>query len=113
MKVLIVEDEPVIALDLEATLTQAGFEVVGPAATVAKALALLETIGCDAGVLDANLNGDSAAPVAEALKARSIPFIAVSGYSREQRPAAFADAPFFSKPFVSAELVAALRALRR
>lgn len=111
MRVLIVEDEYMIALDAAAALEHAGCEVVGIAATVNKALRLLDDERCDAVVLDANLWGDSAEPVAAALLQRGIPYLVVSGYSTGQRPGLLATAPFLSKPCAPAELVAAVLAL--
>ncbi|MFA5951289.1 MAG: response regulator [Hyphomicrobium sp.] len=108
MRVLVVEDEPLIAVDIEQIVIEGGHEIAGLAATVEHALSLVGEGAFDAAILDANLAGKSAGPVAEALKERQLPFIAISGYSISQRPRAFCGAPFLSKPFKPAALLAAL-----
>ena len=79
--VLVVEDEPFIALDLVATLDEAGFAVAGPCGTVTAALDALRAQRPDAAVIDVNLNGKASAPVAAALQAARVPFIVVTAYS--------------------------------
>ena len=79
--ILVVEDEFMIAMELETVLTRGGYEVLGPAATVRTALALLEDRTPDAAVLDVNLGGERVTPVAEALEKRRIPFLIASAYS--------------------------------
>ncbi len=111
MRVLIVEDEFLIAMDNKFVLEDAGGEVGGVAATVQEAEQLIDRSGWDAVVLDANLNGVSAEPVAERLRERGIPYVVLSGYSPDQMKGALADAPFLSKPSQSEILVSAVRAL--
>lgn len=113
MHVLVVEDEYLIAMDIVAALKHAGCEVAGVAGTVSKALRLLHDRRCDAAVLDANLDGDSAEPVAKALLQRGIPYLVVSGYSTGQRPGLLATAPFLAKPCMLDDLVAAVLALEK
>jgi DNA-binding response OmpR family regulator len=108
-RILVVEDEVLIALDLAAQLSDAGFDVVGPAGSVAKALTLLNGHGCDAAVLDVNLGKETAEAVAVVLRERGTPFVVLSGNSREHQAAVFQDAPFFSKPALAEALVAKLR----
>jgi DNA-binding response OmpR family regulator len=112
MRVLIVEDEYLIALDAADVLERAGFEIVGIAGSVKKALHVLVENSCDAALLDANLDGDSSDPVATVLNQRGIPFLVVTGYGAEQRQGTLAEAPFLSKPYLAADLVAAIHALR-
>lgn len=112
MRVVLIEDEPLIALDVEQIVVEAGFEVAGMAATFEGALALVASAEFDAAVVDANLGGKSAGAIADVLKGRGIPFVAISGYSIDQRPAAFAGAPFLSKPFKPSALLAAIRSLK-
>ena len=81
-RLLIVEDELLIALALCDKLGRLGCDVIGPAPTVAKALSLIETEPPDAALLDENLDGVSVAPVALELSRRQIPFAVVSGHSR-------------------------------
>lgn len=113
MRVLIVEDEYLIATSTAATLRAGGCTIVGIVATVADALRQIEEQECDAAVLDANLNGLSAEPVAQALQQRGIPFVVASGYSMRQLQGVMAGAPFVAKPFRSAELIALVLALCR
>src|SRR5262245_51211685 len=77
--VLIVEDEPIVALEIESLLARAGFAIQGCAGSIEKALALVDDRHCDAAVLDANLRGRSVGPVAAALQRRGTPFLFVSG----------------------------------
>jgi DNA-binding response OmpR family regulator len=98
IRVLIVEDEPMIALSIEDVLIDAGFEIAGVVSKLEKALGLIESGACDAAIVDANLAGLSASPVAIALTALGLPFIVLSGYSREQMQGAFAGACFLQKP---------------
>ncbi len=110
-RILVVEDEPLIALELVEVLTAAGHTVIGPATDVAEALKLLIDRGCDAAVLDVNLGRETAAPIAEAMRSRALPFVIVSGYSKQQQPAAFLGAPFLPKPIDTAALMSVLRGL--
>jgi len=104
-RVLVVEDEFFIALDIGRQLSDAGFEVVGPAASVAKALAAEP--GCDVAVLDVNLGGETSEPVAQKLREQGKPFVVLSGYSDSRLPW-FGEAPLLSKPVGTTELTAAL-----
>ena len=108
-RVLVVEDDALIALDIARQLANAGFEVVGPAVSVARALRLIGDHGCDVAVLDVNLgNHETSEPVARELRARGIPFVVLSGYASEQHPPGFQGAPVLSKPASPRELVATL-----
>jgi len=97
-RIFIVEDEPILAMVLKQLLQEAGFEIAGATGNLAKALSIVESGICDAAVLDANLAGVSAAPIADALAARGLPFLVLSGYSPEQQPAAFRAGPYLQKP---------------
>ena len=107
-RVLVVEDDALLALDIAKQLTDAGFEVVGPATSVAKALAFIGRAGCDVAVLDVNLGNETAEPVAHDLRTRGTPFIVMSGYSAEQHPPGLRGVPALSKPARSGELIATL-----
>ena len=107
--VLIVEDELLIAMDLERTLGRHGYRVLGPATTVAAALRLLDGETPDAALLDVNLRGEMVTPVAEALRARGVPFVLASAYDRAQLTAeVLAGAPNVGKPANVRRLLAAL-----
>lgn len=98
-RVLVVEDEPLVAMDLAGALTEAGHVVVGPAATIEAARKLIDAEAFDAALLDANLNGVAVDEIAEALSRLATPFAFVTGYGRDELPADFRDAAIVSKPF--------------
>ena len=109
-RILIVEDDALLAFDLAQNLEQAGFSVVGRAASPSRALALLAQSSCDAAVLDIYLGrGQTSEPVAQELQSRGIPFVTVTAYSHEQRPAAYAGSAVLSKPLRVPDLLAELR----
>ena len=107
-RILIVEDEPMVAIDTEQALTEVGFSIAGVAYSLETALHLVAGGGFDAVILDANLKGLSAAPVAEALTALGLPFVVTTGYALNQRPEGLLSAPYLRKPYRPAELVRAL-----
>jgi DNA-binding response OmpR family regulator len=107
-RVLVVEDDALLGLDIAQQLTDAGLEVVGPAVSVAKALKLMAQTSCDVAVLDVSLGSETAAPVARELRARGTPFVILSGYSSEQHPPAFDGAPRLPKPARPEDLIALL-----
>ena len=92
MRVLIVDDEFMIATDTATVLEDAGCEIVGIAGSVDNALEILDKSQCDGVILDANLNGKSAEPVAAALRQRDISYLVVSGYRKDQLPEGLAGA---------------------
>ena len=106
--VLIVEDEPVLALGIARLLRLHGFEIAGCVGSVSKALAVIEDADCDIAVLDVNLRGETVMPVAELLRQRGRPFVFISGYDGADLKAIFSDVPVFPKPFDASELVAVL-----
>ncbi len=110
MRVIIVEDAVLLAMELEAGLSEAGAEVLGSAALVEEAMALVD-LPIDAAVLDCNLNGLSVQPVAEALAARGVPFIFATGYGENRGAPEGFDAPVIRKPYDVAQIAAALAEL--
>ena len=107
--VLVVEDELLIAMHLEHLLEQHGWRVLGPATTIAEALRLLAGQMPDVALLDLHLRGELAAPVAEQLQARGVPFVVVSAYARPGRMVAAVDgAPVVGKPIDERRLIAVL-----
>ena len=110
-RVLIVEDEPILAFALEGLLVDAGFEIAGVATRLEKALTIIESGICNVAILDANLAGISAGPAASALAARGLPFLILSGYSRDQLPDAFSEALCLQKPCSPERLIEALRSI--
>lgn len=106
--VLLVEDEAIIAMDLELTLESHGFTVMGPFNTVAKAQAALSDARPEAAILDLNLgHGETSIPVAETLNDLGVPIIFLTGYSQDvvQLPDALDSAGRLSKPLRDQELV--------
>ncbi|WP_406855283.1 response regulator [Alsobacter sp. KACC 23698] len=98
-RVLVVEDEYLLAVDLARSLERFGAEVLGPVATVEEALAMIKDAKViDGAVLDINLNGVPVYPVAEALQQRGAPFIFASGYDATAVPARFDSIPRVPKP---------------
>ncbi len=99
-KILIVEDEYLIAMDLALSLGDLGADIVGPAGSVAEALALVDDVGdaLDGAVLDVNLRDERVYPVADALTALGVRFVFASGYDAALMPPAYADVPRCRKP---------------
>jgi len=110
-RVLVIEDEPVLAFAIEDLLIEAGFDVVGVATRLETALAIVKRDVFDAAILDANLAGVSAGPVASALAARGLPFLVLSGYLPEQQDSAFSGALRLQKPCRPDRLILALRSI--
>lgn len=81
LRILIVEDEFLLAMELETLLQQRGCMVLGPVSSVGQALTMLDGEQPDIALLDVNLKGERATPVAAALRARGVPFILITGYS--------------------------------
>ena len=112
LRVLVVEDEFFLALDLASTLDDLGCVVLGLAATVPEALRLLAADPPDVTLLDINLDGTRTTPVALALAAAGLPFIAVTAYASLPEPV-FDGVPIVGKPFWSEQVRDALLALHR
>jgi CheY-like chemotaxis protein len=99
LRVLLVEDESMVALLLENMLAELGHEVVGPVARLDEALEMAQREALDVALLDVNLNGKEIYPVADALAAREIPLVFVTGYGRRALRAPYCDRPILQKPF--------------
>ena len=111
-RVLVVEDETLILVMIEDLLADLGCESVSSAATVEKALALIDEQVFDVVMLDMNLKGSDSHPVAEALSARGTPFIYSTGNTGHDLREGFSDRPVLTKPFRSDDLVAILAHLK-
>ena len=109
-RLLVVEDDYLIADELQSELIGAGAEVIGPVSSVAKAL---QVIGADAAldgaVLDVNLGGEMVFPLVDVLRERGIPAMFMTGYDERAIPAAYADVPLCTKPAGARQVVRALR----
>lgn len=111
LKVLLLEDEALVAMLEEAMLEDLGCEVVGPAMRVAQAVELVRSgVPMDVAVLDMNVHGAHAFPAAEALRERGVPFVFASGYGQVGTPDAWRDVPVLQKPFSRDQLAEALAA---
>lgn len=102
--ILVVEDEPLVALAVEDLLTNLGIRVVGPAPTLSKALGLVEQGGFDGALLDVSLRGERVDAVADALAARSIPFVFTTGHGVDALPQGHRSRPLLVKPFRNTDL---------
>ena len=107
-RVLVVEDEALVAMLVEDALLDAGFSVIGPAATVEEAMNFLAAERPDAVVLDLNLAGETSTPVADALASRGIPYVIATGYGASGLPAGHQQAMVLAKPYDPSELTAML-----
>src|SRR4051794_27687402 len=98
-RVLLVEDEALIAMLLEDMLTDLDCDIVATAAELGEAVALARTEAIDIAIIDINLRGVAAYPVAQALRERGIPFAFVTGYGAAGSDPAHQDIPVLQKPF--------------
>jgi len=108
LRIFVAEDELFIAMDLADSLRALHAEVIGPAATLAEARALLASDRPDVAVLDVKLGAESVYPLVEALRRQRVSVLFASGYGRDAVPAEYRDLPFLSKPFGIDEFVRAL-----
>ena len=111
LKVLVVEDEALVSMLVEDMLTDLGCVVIGPAADIEEALRLVGSETIDAALLDVNLGGRPIFPVADALKARGVPFAFASGYGEAGLSEAHRGAAVLQKPFREADLKRILEGL--
>lgn len=98
-KVLIAEDEVLIAVDLAEAFEHEGAQVLGPVSSISRAMAVLEAVAnIDCGVLDLNLGGELVYPLADALAERDVPFMFTTGYGEDAIPARFDHVLRLEKP---------------
>ena len=110
-RVLVVEDEVLLALTLEDHLREDGWTVVGPYHDLQTALAAAGVEPVDCAILDVNLNGEMVFPLAEALLGRAVPFLFVTGYAPGNLPEHLRGVPRVAKPYEGAALMQALAAI--
>jgi CheY-like chemotaxis protein len=103
-RILIVEDEMMIALLIEDVLEELGYEMVGPVSKLEAAVKLARDETFDAAILDVNIRGGDTYPVATILRERGIPFVMASGYGGWALPDAFKGQPLLQKPFTAADV---------
>jgi DNA-binding response OmpR family regulator len=108
-RVLVIEDELLLALSIASQVEKFGWQVVGPAGRIAEAMRLARDEAFNAAVLDLNLHGDTTFGVAKILSERAIPFIFLTGYDPAAVPREYASVPILEKPFTDAELAARLQ----
>ena len=108
-RVLLVEDDYLLATGIADAFARLGVETVGPAGSVKEALELVEHGGrLDAAVLDINLRGDVVYPVADVLRARGVPFVFATGYEQQAIAERYRDVASFRKPIDPARVLRAL-----
>jgi CheY-like chemotaxis protein len=103
-RVLVVEDEMLVAWLLGDMLAELDCAVVGPASSVNQALAMIDAEAIDAAVLDVNLDGQMSYPIADALAARGVPFVFSTGYDRDTLLDGYRTFSVLQKPFHRSEL---------
>lgn len=108
-RILVVEDEFIVAAMLCDTLEDEGMVPLGPIGRVDEGLAFIASESFDAAVLDWNLSGESGEALAHALAEKGIPFVIATGYGAVDPP--FADRPILGKPYVTRTLIEKLAAL--
>ena len=109
-RILIVEDEVLLAMEVEDVLAEAGCTDIVVAGTVQAALERVRRWRPDGAVLDLNLHGEKSFPVADALDEAGVPFVIVSGHSRSIVPGRHAERPFVEKPSHPQQVVRTLEA---
>jgi PAS domain S-box-containing protein len=110
-RILVIEDEPLVSMEMEANLAAAGCEIVGPAATLDRARTLVETAEYDAALVDVNLKGEPVDELATLLTKKNLPFAFVTGYGRDALPPGFRGAVVLGKPFSMDQLLATTEVL--
>ena len=113
VRLLVVEDEALVAMMVETILTDLGCVVVGPVGRLAAALELVATVALDGAIVDVNVGGEQAYPLADALAAAGVPFVFATGYGRAGLDERYADVPVLQKPFEEAALERAVAGLVR
>ena len=97
-RIMIVEDEALVAMALRETLVELGFSVLGPFNRISEAMVALRNNRIDAAVLDVNLGGEMIYPLADVLAADHVPFIFITGYGAEEIEPRYASVPILQKP---------------
>ena len=110
-RVLVVEDESLVGMEIEGAIEELGYEVVGPIAELHEALdvAVSEALCC--AILDINIRGGNSYPVAEILRERGLPVLLLSGYDRQTLPERLRGEVLLAKPFTAEQLDIAIRNL--
>ena len=109
--VFVLEDEALIAMEIETMLRSAGYRVIGPASSIAEALEICDSLPHCFALLDVNLDGSAVTPVARRLEERGIPFALVTGYDVGNVPEQFRNRIIIRKPFTESDIYTALDSL--
>ena len=110
-RILIVEDNGLIALEIETMVRDSGAEVAGPVGSVREALSLVGNGKLDCAILDVNLGGEDVFPVADALSQAGIPFLFLTGHSDSKVPPRYHGCAILQKPFLPSRLLKALSSM--
>lgn len=110
-RILVVEDNVFIAMEVEMIISQSGCRPVGPVSNVEEGLAAARETALDGAVLDINLGDERVWPVADLLHDRGVPFVLATGYSADEVPERFSDRPVLHKPLRDGQLATALAEL--
>ena len=111
LKILVVEDETLIAMDLQGMLEDAGYHVLGPAGSVSEALGLIDHESPDLALLDVNLGGENVFQVASALAQRNARIIFLTGHSAQHLPEEHRHRPLVTKPYLPSTVLDAVERL--
>lgn len=111
LRILVVEDESLVAMFLEDVLEDLGHQMLGPYSRVEAALPAARTEEFDVAILDVNVNGQAVFPVAEAIASRGIPLIFSTGYGQKSLPEEYRSRPTLDKPFLPGDVEAVLAKL--
>ncbi len=110
-RILVIEDEVLLSMDIETSLMDAGYRVIGPAGTIEAAKRLISDGQCDAALVDANLGGQPVDELADSLARERIPFAFVTGYGRDALPQDFRQSMLLGKPFSPEQLLSVVSIL--
>ena len=113
LRVLVIEDESMVAMLIQDTLAEIGCEVIGIASRFDDALEKTKSLAFDIAILDVNLNGRNTFPIADSLAERGVAFVVATGYGKTSLPESLQEAPMLQKPFRQRDLERALRAALR
>jgi DNA-binding response OmpR family regulator len=110
-RILVVEDEPILAAALQEVLTSEGYIVIGPVGRLASAMALAQSAEIDLALLDVNLHGELVYPVALILTLRRVPYALMTGYGHDDLPVEYQNWISLTKPFPNRQLLHVLHQL--
>jgi DNA-binding response OmpR family regulator len=112
MRMLVVEDEPLVAMMIEDVVAEMDCDIVGPVAQIDEAVAVAKLAEVDCALLDVNIQGGTIEPVAAILKARGVPVLLATGYGSNNIPEVLRNYPCLAKPYSTGRLREAVRDLR-